>query len=171
MSSNSKISQRSTMKLVSYAQRRKLKKSSQGVAVSQSIDDLSKFKQTYTTNRSTLGMPTDLRKLREAKKIQKMEFVMDEEDDREEMLFKDLDSFDQDKISIEDSSRNIVSNRNAVSYSKKYRTSNCDEENPFEQNSSISEENFHEENIEEFDEISTPKSNVNFHTNQLNPQK
>ena len=117
-----------------------------------------------------------MRKLREAKKAEKAALLEEKERedelferDREDELFGDLEEIDQERVSLQTSSRNNIM-RNTVSYKKTNKT-NENFDNPFDQNSSISEENFHEENMEEFDDISTPKANVQFHTSKITPQR
>jgi hypothetical protein len=139
-----------SVKLISYAQRRTQYKKESDLTLSESVGDLNNYKPSYTTNRPTLGMSSDLRKLREIKKAEK-QAIMDDDDIREEMLFGDIETIQSNTHIPQKSSRNKLAERRTIDYSGQYQME--EDEDIVYQDSS--EENFKLYNIEEHDEIIT----------------
>lgn len=140
------------VKLVSYAQRRTQYKKQPDLGVSSSIDDLNAYKTSYNTNRPKLGMSSDLRTLRELKKAAKQSMM--EDDEREKLLFGEMENFQRNTDTRPISSRNNLIGNKTINFSGQYQIE--EDDNVVYQNSS--EENFAEDNIEEHDEITTPRS-------------
>jgi hypothetical protein len=124
-----------SVKLISYAQRRTQYKRESDLTLSESVSDLSNYKPSYTTNRPTLGMSSDLRKLREIKKAEKQAIIDD--DIREEMLFGNIEILQTNTDIQQKSSRNRLAERKTISFTGQYQ---MEEEDIVYQDSS--EENF-----------------------------
>lgn len=148
-------SKKHSVKLMTYAQRRTLKKRNEN-SLNQSIDDLNVSAQ-FATNRTTLGMTTDLQKLREARKANRAALV---DESREDMLFGSLESFQNDRNSYQPDSRNRVLNRNTVNggedFAATYNNSNTEDLFSYKEESDQEEDNY-DENIDEHDEAISPK--------------
>lgn len=164
---------RSPMKLVSYSQRRTQYKKTAEIVVSQSIDDLNKITEKYKDMKS--HRRTEYHKLRQIRKVEKQvdrSLIIDETDeDRQNELFGDLAPIDGLREELFEETKTRPDFRNTISYKIDSDKSRSGQKNPFDEVSSESEENFCEDNIEEHDDISTPKSNVQFHTNMVNSQR
>lgn len=87
------------MKLVSLAQRRTNHKRNIAPEGSHTFDELN-FSSAQKTHRSTLGNTADLKALREAKKAKKTSMI-EEDQEREDMLFGDLDLNSQSRFTQE----------------------------------------------------------------------
>jgi hypothetical protein len=100
------------MKLVSLAQRRTNHKRNNATEASHTFDELN-FPSAHKTHRSTLGNTADLRALREAKNAKK-EYMLEEDEQREEMLFGDIEINSRPRFTQESYNTHSVNYRNTV---------------------------------------------------------
>lgn len=147
-------SKKPTVKLLTYAQRRIQKKRNEN-SLNQSIDDLN-VSSHFATNRTTLGMITDLHKLREARKANRAALV---DDSREDVLFGSLESFQHDRNTYQEDSRNRVLNRLTVNGGEDFAATynNVNTEELFSYKEESDQEEVYDDNIDEHDEGISPK--------------
>lgn len=142
------------MRLVSYAQRRTMKKRNFENTINHTYEDLdSKIK--YSTSSTQLGFSKDLRTLREAKKAQRASQMNDEDLEREQMLFGDIQDIERERNTDQPASRNRLLNRNTVNYPEQTNDTFVDLQSINEDSDSGAD---FDEDIDEHDDIITPKT-------------
>ena len=133
---------KSDVHLISYAQRRTQYKQNTELSLNRTAEQPF-LTSNLSVNRSTANFPSDLMKLRDIRKAVKLP----EDKSREEILFGELDSFDQARINRKLTSRNKLVGRHTYNFEKEVE----DIDNLPDDWDSLPEEDF-DLNINEHDE-------------------